>query len=169
VKRWVKQIDVARQLGIDRTSVNKILNNYPAKFDEATRQKVFQTASRLGYLHPAVTQPKRRAVPRKKFKANASIKVRLQNGSLCSECRCEVVNISSTGMLLRLLAGKQKLFSIPLDPFYLEISLTNSKLTKIPKLKALPIRCTHEDNHLGFGVHFFDLPHDARLRKMLSA
>lgn len=153
----VRQIDVARLVGVNRCTVSKVLNNFPEPFNEETKQKVFKAAAQIGYLHPSVVKPQRRKVPRKKFKANASIKVRLQNGSLCSECQGEVVNISTTGMLLRLLDGKRNLF--PGEPFYLEINLTNPRL-QVPKLKARPVRFDQKRNRLGLGVQFFDLPKD---------
>ena len=169
----VTQFDIARLAQVDQTTVSKILTNYPGdSFDKETKQKVFKTAARIGYLHPSVVKPQRRKAIRRKLKAKALIKVRLQDGSLFSECRGEVVNISATGMLLKSLEGGER--GLPLKPFYLEIILTNSRL-RVPKLKAIPIRFAQTGGphiksgcKLGLGIQFFDLAEDNPVHKIVS-
>ena len=156
----VTQVDIARIARVERSTVSRIINNDSRfSYSEATRQRIFKAASQIGYLHPAISQPRRRA-PRKKLKARALIRICLPDGTLYSECRGEVVDISSTGMLLRTSSGGQ----MPTASFYLEITLTNAKL----RLKALPIRCTPEDKHLAFGVRFLDALKQQQLRKLVS-
>lgn len=164
----VKQIDVARLVSVERSTVTRILNNAPGySYDKSTKQAVFKAAAQIGYLHPSVVKPQRRADDRKKLKAKALIKVYLKDGSFCSKCQGEVLNISSTGMLLRLLGGKKKALLIPLEPFYLEIDLPGSRL-QVQKLKALPVRFARKRNRLGLGVQFFDPIKPEQLRKLAS-
>ncbi|MFC1524894.1 PilZ domain-containing protein [Planctomycetota bacterium] len=102
----------------------------------------------------------RRVAPRKKLKARASVKIRLSDGSLYATYKSEVVNISTSGMLLKSLAGKGK--GLPTQPFYLEIDLTETK-KKFPQLKAKPVRFDkpkQSATKYGLGVRFIDIPED---------
>ncbi len=122
------------------------------------RAKVLlETATRHGSFRP---NQDRRVAPRKKLKARASVKIRLRDGSLYATCKGEVVNISTSGMLLKSLAGKGKGF--PIQPFYLEINLTGTR-KKFPQLKAQPVRFDKPNQpatKYGLGVQFIDIPED---------
>jgi len=158
----VKLKEVARAARVHIGTASKILNRRTKeKFNEHTQQRVFKTAARLGYLHPALSKSKPVRAPRINLNARAVIKIRLWNGALFSQCRAQVVNISSTGMLLKSFTGGAK--GLPLKPFYFEVTMDNHQL-RIPKLKAQPVRCINERNQFGLGVRFFDSPWDKRFR-----
>jgi hypothetical protein len=105
----VKLKEVARAARVHIGTASKILNRRTKeKFNEHTQQRVFKTAARLGYLHPALSKSKPVRAPRINLNARAVIKIRLWNGALFSQCRAQVVNISSTGMLLKSFTWGQK-------------------------------------------------------------
>ncbi len=117
----------------------------------------FKTATQRGSFRPIQD---RRSAARKKLKARASVKIRLRDGSLYATCKGKVVNISTSGMLLKLLVGKGKGF--PVQPFYLEINLSETK-KKFPQLKAQPARFDKPNQSAtkyGLGVQFIDIPED---------
>jgi c-di-GMP-binding flagellar brake protein YcgR len=159
--------DVARRTGVAIRTVTQILNNRSkGLINKAVIHKVVSAAAQSGYLD-------RRQAPRKKLKASASIKVRLRKGRPFSEFKGEVINISSTGMLLKSFSGPNK--GLPLEPFYLEIDLVptlgpacqRGKSGRVTRLKAKPIRFDHltrsdknNGHKLALGVQFIDLPKD---------
>src|SRR5579862_1717601 len=63
------QGDIARHLGLDVSSVNKILHHKPgAKFRKATVDQVFRAARKLGFRVEALKHAHRRADPRLKVR-----------------------------------------------------------------------------------------------------
>jgi len=120
--------------------------------------KKIKRAARLRYkTNPVQSVTDRRSAPRKELKANAAIKIRLQDGSLYSQCKGEVVNISATGMLLKSVSGTGR--GMPFEPFFLEIYLAQPK-QKLSELTARPVRFTQPSNKYGIGVKFVDIPKD---------
>jgi c-di-GMP-binding flagellar brake protein YcgR len=151
----VRQIDIARVVGLDQGNVSKILNKWPKDtFAKSTIRKVFKAASRLGYVLPSIAKANKRVFPRRDFRAQALVKVCLQDGTIHSEGKAVVTNISASGMFLSRLDTKDK--TLPLVPSYLEIYLTNSKLRGL-KAKAKPVRFAETRGKLGLGLKFFDL------------
>jgi len=155
----VKQSDVARYVGLERTTVSRILNRAPGySYNEQTKIKVFKAAEKLGYRNQCMFRTQRRIAKRKKIHGKVRINVRLMDNSLFSTFEGVAEDISSSGMLLKPFPGGK----MPTEPFYLEITLLNKP--EEPKMRATVIRLGSSDPNdlpirtcqFGFGLQFID-------------
>ena len=77
------QGDIARHLGLDVSSVNKILHHKPgAKFRKATVDQVFRAARKLGFRVEALKHAHRRADPRLKVRIFCGITLYREGGEV---------------------------------------------------------------------------------------
>ena len=79
----VTQSEIARQLGLDVSSVNKILNrrNGPV-FRNETVKRVFDVAQRMGYNLDRLKHHHRREHPRRPMKVEAELSIYKKDGNL---------------------------------------------------------------------------------------
>ena len=97
----VSQQDVADYLGLDRTTITKILNRDPKySASEETKKKVFAAAERLGYDFAKIRRPYKREYPRAAINSPALAVIVLDGGEEFDSGDCTVANISPGGALL---------------------------------------------------------------------
>lgn len=165
----VTQKDVAAYLGLNQTTISRILAGTPRfTYSEQTRSKVFEAATRLGYLHPAVVKTEKRSSLRHPLPAQAHIKILLRDGKVYSTYTAELVNLNKTGVLLKGLAGKKR--ALPLEPFMLELEF-NSPLLGEMRAQARPVRFSQDNGTLGLGVAFVGLSEEqhAKIERFIAA
>lgn len=88
-KRRVTAKDVAKQAGVSRTTVSYVLNNVTeANISEQTRQRVFATAHRLGYVPHAAAQ----ALASGRTQTIGLIVPQVESPSQASSARARIIN-----------------------------------------------------------------------------
>ena len=163
--RDVSQEDIAEALGIDRTTVSKILNrdpNYGAS--KETRDRVFALAEKLGYDFIAVRRPYRREYRRAELNAPAKFTILTENGETFDKGECVVNNLSVGGALLSNL--KCKKMALPLANFTVRLRLAGaaglSRLEGECELARFAREAEMGEPELG--VRFVNLSDKARCR-----
>lgn len=93
----ITQCDIARKVGVDVSTVNKILNRRPGPvFSKVTIRKVFQAARELGFNLDRLKHQHRRDHLRKPASTPAQIEIYKQDGTL-HECGEALVEDLSAG------------------------------------------------------------------------
>lgn len=160
----VTQKDVATFLGLNQTTVSRILADVPRfTYSEETRSKVFEAATQLGYLHPAVVKTDKRSSMRFPVPGQAQVRVLLQNGSLYATYTADMGNVNRSGALLRSLTGRKR--ALPLETFSVELRFQAPGVGPI-ELKARPVRFHFDQGCIGMGVAFTQL--DDALRSKIE-
>jgi transcriptional regulator with XRE-family HTH domain len=131
----VSQRDIAEYLGIDRSTVTKVLNRDPRySASEKTRDLIFRTAERLGYDFTAIRRPFKREYGRVDINTRSRIELLNQDGSLFDEGEALVRNLSIGGALLTEI--RTGMMMLPLKPFSIRVSITD-----VPELADLQGEC----------------------------
>jgi transcriptional regulator with XRE-family HTH domain len=131
----VSQKDIAEYLGIDRSTVTKVLNRDPRySASERTRDLIFRTAERLGYDFTAIRRPFKREYGRIDISANARVELLNEDGSLFDEGEAIITNLSIGGALLTDI--RTGMMMMPLKPFSIRLSITD-----VPELVDLQGEC----------------------------
>jgi len=95
------QIDIARHVGLDVSSVNKILHQKPgSKFREATVDQVFRAAKKLGYRVEALKHAHRRSDGRRKVRIPCEITLYLRGGDVFDAGAAVATELSPHGARL---------------------------------------------------------------------
>jgi transcriptional regulator with XRE-family HTH domain len=158
----VSQKDIAEYLGLDRTTVTKILNRDPKySASEATKSKVFRAAERLGYDFTTIRRPFKREYGRTPINAGCEVTITLENGELFDSGNSIATNIGVGGALLT--GIKTSKMTLPLANFTLSlrireipglgdmigeceiVRLADNALTGEPELGVRFINATHRD------------------------
>jgi transcriptional regulator with XRE-family HTH domain len=118
----VSQKDIAEYLGMDRSTVTKVLNRDPRySASEKTRDLIFRTAERLGYDFTAIRRPYKREYGRVEVNAKAEIALHADGDELFDQGEATVRNLSIGGALLTdIRTGKMVL---PLRPFSIRLRI----------------------------------------------
>jgi len=112
----VTQVKIARRVGIDISSVNKILNRRSGPvFRKETVQKVFRIAREMGYDFGRLKFRHRRRHPRRGISVGAEISIYLRDGSLYDQGMATIRDISRCGA--RVTDVALPLGSLPVEPF----------------------------------------------------
>jgi transcriptional regulator with XRE-family HTH domain len=131
----VSQKDIAEYLGIDRSTVTKVLNRDPRySASEKTRELIFRTAERLGYDFTAIRRPFKREYGRVNVAAKAKIELLNEDGSLFDEGDAIITNLSIGGALLTNM--RTGMMMLPLKPFSIQVSIVD-----VPELAELQGEC----------------------------
>ena len=150
----VTQREIARRLGIDVSSVNKILNRRKgAKFKPETVKRVMKTAERLGFNFGRLKFDHSRRHLRQEVRSHAEVEVILSNGSVFARGTATIVDISLGGALLSDL--KLEGMKLPTGPFWIALRPKAGKGLG-PELRGQIVRINRGKTH-GYGVAF-DLP-----------
>ena len=97
----VSQKDIAEYLGLDRTTVTKILNRDPRySASEETKERVFRAAEELGYDFTTIRRPFKREYGRVAIDLPCEIEILLENGAAFDRGRASVRNMGIGGALL---------------------------------------------------------------------
>lgn len=161
------QVDIARRLGLDVSSVNKILNRCAGPvFRKETVRKVFKAAKDLGYDFARIKFRHRRSHARRPVKIHAMVSVFNRNGALYDQGPATISELSAGGAQLQDVA--LPMGTIPLEPFTLAIRPVARPWNTVT-LPARIVRVLMEDG-VGFGVRFepLDGPAKEKLERMMA-
>ena len=142
--------DIADYLGLDRSTVSKIMNNYDRdKFSPATVARVEQAARELGYA-----KSQRRQHPRAPLGLRAQVRIELESGSLYGQGEAQVKDISISGALLEDL--KLDTMSIPMQPFRVALELNPEGAQQPFATMGRPVRFAMDplENRMGLALTF---------------
>ena len=145
------QVEIARQVGLDISSVNKILNRRSgAVFKPATVEKVFRVAQRLGFPFHRLKRAHTRSHERRAVQLSAKLAIYRADGSLFDQGTCSVSDIAMCGASLvdvELPKGK-----LPVDPFTVLLAMSGKK--KDVEIRGRVVRLRHDGNSLRLGIAF---------------
>jgi transcriptional regulator with XRE-family HTH domain len=112
----ITQVEIARRVGLDVSSVNKILNKRQGPvFRKETIRKVFKIAKDLGYDFGRLKYAHRRRFPRKEISIGVEISVYHKDGSLYDQGVATLRDISLGGARISDLALPTG--ALPVAPF----------------------------------------------------
>jgi transcriptional regulator with XRE-family HTH domain len=131
----VSQKDIAEYLGMDRSTVTKVLNRDPRySASEKTRDLIFRTAERLGYDFTAIRRPYKREYGRIEINARGMVTINTEDGALFDEGQAVIRNLSIGGALLTGIRTSKMV--LPLSPFRIKL-----RLLDVPELTDLDGEC----------------------------
>jgi len=147
----ITQIEIARRVGLDVSSVNKILNRRQGPvFREKTVKKVFRVAQELGYDFGRLKYQHRRRYPRKEMAQEARISIYRKDGSLYDRGVAVVHDISLGGALISDVTLPLK--SLPVGPFTVGLHLARKPTDDI-EISGRIVRLNF-NNSLMYGIAF---------------
>jgi transcriptional regulator with XRE-family HTH domain len=150
----VTQSDIARQVGLDVSSVNKILNNRTdASFNPRTIQDVLRAAQELGYdLSRAKHAHERRHV-RKDVMVAVELSVYGGSGALHDRGTAVARNVSLAGALL--IAISLPRHTIPLGSCTIGLRRLGASVP-MPEILGRIVRFQHAGESLGMAVQYLE-------------
>ena len=147
----VTQAEIARKVGIDVSSVNKILNNYGGgTFHPETVEEVFKIAKKLGYDLTRLKHPHRRRHPRKEVAIGVELSVYCPDGTV-QRGSAMIQNLSLSGALLQGVVLPQQ--SLPLYPKAIGIRPLEGPGSELEVL-GHPVRFDHSDGSVRLAIEF---------------
>jgi transcriptional regulator with XRE-family HTH domain len=152
------QVEIARRVGLDVSSVNKILNRRSgAVFKQATVEKVFRMAKRLGYPLDLLKRTHRRSHERREVHFPGKLALYESDGSRFDQGTCSVSDIAVCGASLvdvELPKGK-----LPVEPFTIRLELSGKKKEQL-EIRGRVVRLRHDGKSLRLGIAFQDVGPD---------
>jgi transcriptional regulator with XRE-family HTH domain len=165
----VTQSEIARKLGCDISTVNKILNGRSnLSFGKQTVDQVFETARALGYDFSRIRFYHRRRAERCPTNAAGEIAIYFRkDGALFCKGRCILRNVSSVGAFVT--AVELPDCQLTTEPFLVGIR-PRIKWPRGLELRGHVIRFAFVDGALSLGVDFQQLSQAgaAVVRKAIS-
>jgi len=156
------QVEIARKLGLDVSSVNKILNRCKGPvFRRETVERVFRAARDLGYDFGRLKFRHRRRHPRRPFPVDAEIAVFGSEGKVYDRGRARIEDISAGGARVSRVSLPQG--CLPLEDFRVSLRPLKRSLKSL-ELPGRIVRLTVGEG-VGFGVSFEGLS-DADRRRL---
>lgn len=156
----VTQVEIARRVGLDVSSVNKILNRRSGPvFRKETIRKVFKIAKELGYDFNRIKFVHRRRHGRKELVLGAELRVFKADGTLHDQGKATIRDLSLSGAKLdgvELPSG-----TIPVGSFVVALK----PITKTGEELELPGRVVRLQDGAIYGVAFSNLE-DGRARRL---
>ena len=150
----VTQGEIARRLGLDVSSVNKILNKRPGPvFRKETIKKVFRTARDLGYDFGRLKYTHRRQYERREVAIGAEITIFSKDGAVYDQGVATIRDISQGGARVADLATP--LGALPTEPFTLSIKPMQKPLDEM-ELTGKIVRL-NMNGSISYGVEFSKL------------
>jgi len=161
----VNQQAIADFLGLDRTTVTKILNRDPKySASEATKERVFRAAEILGYDFTTIRRPFKREYGRTELDCAAEVTITLEDGTVFDTGTAAVKNLSVGGALLKEINLPKQV--LPIQNFTMLI-----KIKEIPRLAGLVGECevvrlagSSDTGEPQLGVRFMNATHRDRRR-----
>jgi hypothetical protein len=148
----VRQADIARRVGLDVSSVNKILNRHPGSvFTEKKIREVLRVARELGYDLSRLKHTHHRRHVRKSAMIAVELSVYRADGGLFDRGTAVVSNISVSGaFLIALVLSRQ---SIPLGPHMIGLRPLGGVMP-LPEILGRAVRFEHAGASVGMAVEF---------------
>jgi hypothetical protein len=163
----VTQLEIARRVGVDVSSVNKILNRRSGSvFRKETVRKVFKVARELGYDFNKLKFSHRRSHPRKEVSVPLEFSVYRRDGTLFDRGRAVMKNVSLSGSLLTGIVLPER--KLPAEPYTVGIRLLEGPLKGL-EILGEPVRFVTSDGALSLGIRFLhtEVAKAQRLRKIV--
>ncbi len=163
----VTQSEIAREIGLDVSSVNKILNRRSGPvFRNDTVKKVFQVAQELGYDLSRLKHHHRRNHPRRPIKVDAELSIYKKDGHLFDRGTAKITNLSLSGAMVSEVLLPQN--ALPVDPFVVRLNPRSRPLNEV-ELKGEIVRMD-TNGRTRYGIRFLpmakeDLKH---LKKVIA-
>jgi transcriptional regulator with XRE-family HTH domain len=159
----VTQLDIAKQVGLDVSSVNKILNRRPGPvFKRETIKQVFKVARTLGYDFGKLKYHHRRGSPRREVMIPLELSIYNADGSLWDKGAAIVKDVSLSGALLTAVVMPQQ--SIPLRPHTIGITMLDGALKGV-EILSRPVRLAQGGEGMNLAVEFLRTE-EVKLRKL---
>ena len=150
----ITQGEIARRLGLDVSSVNKILNKRAGPvFRKDTIKKVFKTARELGYDFGRLKYTHRRQYERREVAIGAEVVIVTKDGTVYDQGIATIRDISLGGARVADLATPMG--ALPTEPFSLTIRPMQKPLDEM-ELTGHIVRL-HMNGTTSFGVEFSKL------------
>jgi len=144
----VTQVELARTLGLDVSTVNKILNRRPGmRFRKETVRQVFQMAKSLGFDFNRIKHPHRRRYPRQSSHVPSELMIYTPAGTLLEQGAAVIRDLSEGGALLtdvRLPSER-----LPIAPFTIGLKAPGLAMEMRGRVVRLNTR-----NRLTLGIEF---------------
>lgn len=164
----VTQVEIARRVGLDVSSVNKILNRRPGPvFRKDTIKKVFKVARELGYDFGRLKYQHRRRHPRREVALGAELSIYGKDGRLYDQGVATIRDISLCGA--RISDVTLPLGSIPVEPFTIGLRPMQKPVDDL-ELQGHIVRI-HANGAVSFGVQFagIDSVSERKLRRIATS
>jgi transcriptional regulator with XRE-family HTH domain len=149
----VTQLQIAQRIGIDVSTVNKILNRRKGPvFKKDTIKRVFKAARELGYDLDRLKYQHRRLEPRKKVHLPLELSIYFADGTLFDRGRAVMRDVSLSGALLSGVVLTEKR-GIPLEPHTIAIRLLEGPLKDL-EIRGKPVRFLDEGDAIYVAIAF---------------
>ncbi len=150
----ITQVEIARRIGIDVSSVNKILNRRQGPvFRKETIRKVFKIARQMGYDFGRLKYQHRRRAPRREVSIGAEFTIYHKDGSLYDQGMATIRDISCCGA--RVSDVTLPLGSLPVEPFSVGLRPMQKPVDDI-EIPGRIVRI-HPNDTVCFGIDFTKL------------
>lgn len=157
----VTQREIAEKVGLDVSSVNKILHQKGLSlFSQKTIEKVLETARQVGYDFSTLRHAHQRRSPRKSVSVRVQISLHLRDGSLYDKGEATIKDLSLGGALLGDVSLSKR--SYPIDPFFLSLQILQGPLKGVT-LQGEIVRF-ELNGEMAPGIRFTRLDEKTRLR-----
>ncbi|HEV3026920.1 MAG TPA: hypothetical protein VG457_05065 [Planctomycetota bacterium] len=163
----VTQVQIARKVGLDVSSVNKILNKREGpRFRKDTIRKVFKVARELGFDFGRLKYSHRRHYVRKSLSVPLELSIYSSDGELLDRGIATMSEISLSGALLSGIVLTQH--AIPLRPHTIGLRILDGALKDF-EIKGQPVRFSHQGPAISVAVEFLktEAAKIERLRKIV--
>ena len=163
----VTQVEIARRVGLDVSSVNKILNKRAGPvFRKETIRKVFKVAKDLGYDFGRLKYAHRRRFPRKELSLGVELYIYKKDGSIYDQGVATVRDLSMGGARISDVALSTG--SLPVAPFSVGIRPMQKPLDDV-QLQGQIVRL-NANGTTSFGVAFgkLDVTIEKKLRRIAN-
>lgn len=161
----VTQVEIARRVGLDVSSVNKILNRRPGPvFQKETIKKVFRVAKELGYDFGKLKHTHRRRSERRDVVIGAEVILHTKDGAVFDQGVATIRDLSASGARITDLATPMG--AIPTESFQVTLRPMQQPLTEV-EIPGKIVRI-HVNGNTSYGIEFTRLDTDV-LRKLRRA
>ena len=158
------QVQIARRVGLDVSSVNKILHRKPGPvFRKDTITKVFKVAESMGYDFESLKHTHRRRDPRHVVRIAAELAIYRGDGSVYDRGVATISELSDGGARIEAVELPQG--ALPVEPFRIGIRAMNGD--HHPEIRGRIVRY-QMGRTASFGIEFDanDLALEGKVRKI---
>lgn len=168
-KKGVSHDDIARRLGLARSTVTKILNQLPSnRASSDTVKKVFDTARDMGYDFHRLRNIHRRRSERKLVEMEVAIEILNKSKGVTAKGSASLRDVSLNGAAIADISLDDGA-GLPVDsPFLVRVRFTTQPLTGVAGLAEV-VRFTSKDE-VRLGLNFVEIEPESttRLAEFLS-
>jgi transcriptional regulator with XRE-family HTH domain len=150
----ITQEMIAEKVGLDRSTVSKILNGRASDFvSRKTIERVMDAAQELGYDFARLRHTHSRQFERTDLSLSSEFDIMLASGKVYDSGTALISNISEGSAMITDISSN--LNSLPLEPFTVSLIVTEAKLKGVSVL-ARVTRVATEDN-LSLALEFVEV------------